>query len=106
MSESYQDRIRRIVERAIVKTVCPLCGFKQFTGSVHPYAGIRKKNRDQMKWCTGKTTIQPKEDPGTLYVFNCEQCKVEFELDLNQLMAAEATGLCPLCSSQKGDSHV
>lgn len=92
--EAVKARIRGIVETD--EHTCPKCGFRSFTGSVHPYAGISAKTKNQTRWCTGSTTIEPKDDPKK-FEWPCPVCHQHWMYTQAELEIADTDERCHEC---------
>lgn len=97
------ERIRRIVEQGSLKrngNVCPLCGFNRYTGSKHPFAGIRGTTPSQTRWCTGKVVL-PTIEPGKEYPWGCPKCGGISFLTQEQMEVSENLGCCDKCGEDR-----
>ncbi len=92
--EEVKARIRKIVEQG--NHVCSHCGFDKFTGSIHPYAGISAKTKNQTQWCNGTITIASKDAPKT-YEWACMTCFQHWFYSQAELEIADENGKCHEC---------
>jgi len=56
--EKRKARIRAIVMGTYNMHKCDLCGFPNYKGGIHPFAGVHAKRKSEQRWCHGSEKLR------------------------------------------------
>lgn len=98
--EHTQARLRHIIEGT--DHCCPTCGFLRFVGTIHPFAGISGKTKEETRWCTGKEMIERKSQPKE-FQSRCPKCGASLMMTHAELSQVAAQGMCHECLAKEED---